>query len=751
MTGFNLTLEDCLRLFFEESPDGIIICDMKGNLVSANNAMLKLFGLAKDEILGKQVFDLFYPEDLKKDPLQFQQVAEGTVINRVRRLKINGNKTVFADITARVSSQGLVVGRLKDITIEKMREERLRTMAEMLDEAPNSITIHNPKGNFLYANKKTFEIHGYEEKEFMNLSLYELDVPASAEKIEERMAEIAKKGFAMFEVAHFHKDRHVIPLEIYVKKVTWLGEPSLLSIARDISDQRAAEQKLKESEEKFREIAENTSDVIWVMDDKLQYTYVSPSILKQRGWTPEEFLQLPMEEIYTPESLQIVRKTFQDGLKLFRKGKIPKDYSVTLVLKHKCKDGSIRISEVHTNPMISSENKILGVHGISRDITQRYLAQQQLEEAKKKAEESSRLKTAFLNNISHEIRTPMNSILGFAEILDDAEYSDEERKRFRQIITSNANQLMRIIDDVLEVSRLDSERISLNISTFNINDLMQNLYDSMAGQIKKRGISFSWEPGNEPEKVMLLADRSKIEQVLTGLLVNAGKFTKKGSIVFGYTLMDETIRFYVRDTGIGIPKEEQQKVFERFYVIRDDHSMDIRGTGLGLSIARGIVDLMGGTLHLASTVDRGSTFYFDIPYETQKEEDVVPSEHKPWKFDDLRILIAEDDTNNFEFVRMILQKKVAKIWHALDGEEALILHREQHPDLILMDLKMPNLDGLEAVKKIRETDSETPIIALTAYAQPEDEQQSLNAGCQAFASKPIKKSELLDVIRIVME
>ena len=364
----------------------------------------------------------------------------------------------------------------------------------------------------------------------------------------------------------------------------------------------------------------------------------------------------------------------------------------------------------------------------------------ELRKAKDKAEESDRLKSAFLANMSHEIRTPLNAIVGFSNLLTMAE-DEEERNEYINIISSNNELLLQLINDILDVAKIEAGTLEFIDSEIDINALLSDIEQSSRLKAPE-GVQISFV--EKMPYCIIMSDKNRLAQVITNFINNAIKFTKEGSIRFGYRHKDDKLLLYVRDTGCGIEPEKKDLVFNRFVKLNSF----AQGTGLGLAICQMIVKKMGGEIGVESQLGKGSTFWFTLPdtvihgidvqsIKTAVNEDAVIDNTNPKK---ATLLIAEDNESNYILIRAVL--KEYDLLHAHDGNEAVRLYREHRPDLILMDLKMPDMDGYEATVEIRKEDSDIPIIAVTAFAFSEDEQRVKQSGFNGYAAKPIKPAEL---------
>ena len=374
--------------------------------------------------------------------------------------------------------------------------------------------------------------------------------------------------------------------------------------------------------------------------------------------------------------------------------------------------------------------------------------------AKNKAEESNQLKTEFINNMSHEIRTPMNGILGFTNMLNSPDLTDAQRKNYIDIVQNSGNQLMRIIDDILEISRLGTQQVKTVEKEICLNDLLLEYFSIFDIKAKENKTPLYLKKRLPDKESIIFTDETKLNKILSNLLENALKFTRTGFIEFGYSQKNNELELYVKDTGIGIQKEKQEIIFERFSQEEKNLEMNVGGLGLGLSIAKGNAELLGGKITLQSEKGVGTTFYITIPY---KPVNLVPKENSldnikeksTAKQDTYTILIVEDEEINYLYLEILLRKfdLNLKTIHAKHGKEAVEICKENDRiNMILMDIKMPIMNGFEATKLIKEFKPNLPIIAQTAYTSEEDREKVFSAGCDDFMSKPINKEILKEII-----
>ncbi len=529
----------------------------------------------------------------------------------------------------------------------------------------------------------------------------------------------------------------------------------IVIIARNISERFKAQQELLESERKYRLLAENSEDVIWTYEIKTRkFSYISPSITKLRGYTVEEAMAgLPENALISPYNDNL-HERIEQRIKAFENG----DQSLlvhTYQVEQPCKDGSIKPVEIVSKFITDENGKVIEILGISRDISQRREIECQLKKALELAEESDRLKSAFLANMSHEIRTPMNGIIGFADLLNNPNLEPAKLARYAEIININGKHLLSIINDIIDISKIEAGQISINETEVDINGLIEDIV-SFFSTVKFRNpnVIIKFNSKLQVNDSLVYTDEVKLRQILTNLISNALKFTEEGSVDLSYRIVQQEGKQYillvVKDTGIGISKANQSVIFERFRQVDFTTGRKYGGTGLGLPISKAYVELMGGKIWVDSDIGKGSRFYFTIPFKRLKnisdnEQLIQDSLLSSIDWSSKTILIAEDEDTNFYFLSEILNRTGAKVIRAFNGNEAIQLCKQnQLIDIVLMDIKMPELNGFEATHEIKNIRPELPVIAQTAFALSDDLQKALEAGCDDYIAKPILKEYLIE-------
>ncbi|HYX09569.1 MAG TPA: PAS domain S-box protein [Bacteroidales bacterium] len=637
---------------------------------------------------------------------------------------------------------------------EKLREseEQYRGIVERIQETIYRISVHS--GRFEYVSPSCYRVFGYTEEELKNpeLTLFDLIHPDFRKFINEKWQLI--------------RDGRIDPLMEYKildkeGKTHWIAQSlkglfdndnrliALEGICRNITAQKRFQEELT----KAYSAIENTQAAITVSDLNGNLIYCNSAAIRLWGFSSHlEMLSLPVNRMWSDQSetsiadirKQVIEKGHYSG------------YDELIARRH---DGSTFPVDFRASLMKDAQGKITGMTASWQDITERKRAEEELIRAKEKAEESDRLKSSFLANMSHEIRTPMNGIIGFASLLKRNNLTAETRNKYVDIINKNGETLMNLIEDIIDLAKIEAGQLTVHKSECDLRSLMQEV-DTLFREtiLSSANVQLRLCLPEDTSADNVQTDSSRLKQIITNLLSNALKFTDEGEIKFGYILREDNfIEFFVKDSGIGMNAEELDLIFERFRQVDDSSTRKYGGAGLGLTITKNLVNLLGGEIKVESEPNKGSVFSFTLPYveaghgslsETKKyEED--PERERFWH--GKTILIAEDEDANYLFLEEVLLPTGLTIVRANDGMHAIEHVHIHKPDLILMDVKMPRLNGLDATRQIKNKLPDIPIIAQTAYAMQEEKDLILDAGCDGYVIKPIDRKKLMWTIAEFLE
>jgi PAS domain S-box-containing protein len=680
-----------------------------------------------------------------------------------------------------------LVGIGHDITKQKQTEQALRESEEkyraVAENSFEGILIIDFEGKVLYANQSLIRTFEYEDQdEIIGKNIFGFISAESIPKAIEDLTKVAQG--AILDVAQYFgmtRNGKKIVFESVGKVIEYQGITADIISVRDISAKKQAEDALQESElflnetQHIARLGTYTLDFAtgkWTSSDILNDIF---GIEADFDKTVETWIN-----IIHPE-WQVLMKEYLIHEVLCNQTKFDKEYKIVRQINQEERwvhgIGRLKLDE---------KNQLVSMVGTIRDITAQKLVEKELQQqneeyaylnqeyiiqnlnliaAKENAEESTRLKSAFLANMSHEIRTPMNGILGFAEILKEPNLTSDQQQEYLEIIEKSGVRMLNIINDIVDISKIESGQMKVTLSETNVNEQLLFIYNFFKAEVDPKGLELTLKNFLPSSEVLIRTDREKLYAILTNLVKNAIKYTREGSIDFGCTLIKtpgnaSLLEFYVKDTGIGIPKDRQEAIFERFIQADVSDKMALQGAGLGLAITKAYVEMLGGRIwveseerNLTAGKAGGSAFYFTLPYYNQ-EKDVEVSGHeisdqdKEIRIKDLKILIAEDDEGSASLISIVVRKfgkEILKVRTGLEAVEACM--KNPDIDLILMDIQMPEMNGYEATQQIRQFNKKLVIIAQTAYALSGDREKAIAAGCTDYISKPIKNNELLKMLQ----
>jgi PAS domain S-box-containing protein len=596
--------------------DGAYWMDAESRFVYVNNSACQACGYTRKELIGKHV-SLLNPQALPEVmSLVWDKLRKDGSFTAESIHKRKDGSTYPVEIVStyiKFGGKEYNCGFARDITERKRLAEEMKLHIEQLrqiiDLVPSYIFAKDIDGKFLLANKALANVFGLSPEEIQGKK--DSDYGATREQV---------AGYRKADLAVINKGTPLnIPEEQVLRADGTLGwfqtvkipykhpgndKPAVLGVATEITERKEAEDELRKSEKRFRKLFESHSAVKLLIDPSTGLIVdANNAAAEYYGWSVGKLRKMKLSEISvdTPDT---IKSRFENA---------SRNKGIFFETSNRLCDGSVRDIEVFSSRIEIDGNFYL--HSIVHDITEKKKILADLIAAKEKAEEGDRLKTAFLHNISHEIRTPMNAIIGFTTLLDTPGLPEETRRQYIDIVYQSSNQLLAIISDIVDFSNIETGRVKLSNGSFNLNSLFTKIFEQYKWDSEQAGIVLKYHLALDDKEARITSDETKIFQVLSNLINNSLKFTGKGSIDFGYTVKDKEVEFFVKDTGIGIKPEYNQKIFDRFYQIENQMNQKTEGTGLGLSICKAYVELLGGKIWYKSKPGKGTAFFFTIPYE----------------------------------------------------------------------------------------------------------------------------------------
>jgi len=753
----------------EQATDGIALTDMEGRYVFVNQAFCRMMGYAEQELLNMTVFDLLAD---KEENLFFTYIKESKKIDGPfrKRLYRKDKSFIYVDLNVtelRVGNEKMALGIHRDVTELVQREKELieaRNKAEESELRYRKAQEVGHIGSWEYDLRRNAFWGSDEGKRIYNLSLNQKDFPVDEvmncvveedrEMVNQALADLIQKNkpydIVFTIVPKNTNERKVIRSKAEVLRDENNNPLKVTGVLHDITLQKHFERELVRAKEKAEEnqsrmytLINTIPDLVWLKDTEGIYLQCNKRF--------EDFFGSKQNEIIGKTDYNFVDKQTADYFRAHDKkamlvgGPTINEEQITFA-----NDGHKEYLETIKMPLYDIDKKIVGILGIGRDITQRKSVEKELIRAKEKAEESDRLKSAFLMNVSHEIRTPMNGILGFIDLLNEPGLDEEERRTFIDTVTKSGERLLNTINDIVEISKIEIGDIQLLMEEVDTSELIRFQYNFFKVQAQSKGVQLKINQLITGQQARIMSDKQKLDGILMNLLRNAIKFTNQGTIELGNYIENDKMYFYISDTGRGIPEDKLDVIFDRFVQAELSNTRGYEGSGIGLSIVKAYIEALKGDIQVKSELGKGSTFLFSIPYSPVNEiaSIVEPVEKKELADGKYTLLVVEDDEVNYYFLEQLLGKKY-KLLHAESGEEAMQLF-DDNPQisLVLMDIRMPGkYDGLETTRKIRENNKAVPIIAQTAYATEQDKAKALEAGCNDYISKPYSPGDLKNLIR----
>ena len=650
------------------------------------------------------------------------------------------------DVSLYSPHKGYVLSMFDDISERKRSEETLKKSEERfrtLFEHHSVIILLDPDtGNIIDANHAAADFYGWSVEQLKQMHIQQI-TNVSSDEVMVNMDKIRASKQNQFLFRHRRADGSIREVEVFSNKIELEGKDILYAIIHDVTERILAEHQLH----KLSVVVEQSPAIVVITDPDGNIEYVNPMFVEVTGYSAEE------ARGQNPRILKsglMSKKVYEELWQTILSGGVWSGE-----LQNKKKNGEFYWDQAVISAIRNKENVITNFVAVKVDITEQKKIFAELTAAKEKAEESDRLKSAFLANISHEIRTPMNGILGFAQLLKEPHLTGEEETEYIDLIQKSGERMLNLINNLINISRIEAGETMLQESETPVNELMRDLYAFFKPEIDKKGLRLNLKTGLPDNDSVIETDSGKLIQILTNLIQNALKFTSSGEIDFGYNRSNSTLEFYVIDTGIGIAADMKEKIFDRFHQVDNTLTRTQEGSGLGLSISQAYVEMLGGTIRIESREGWGSEFYFTLPYRpTFLQQKPIPSpvNQKPIiTAPFITILIAEDDAVSSLLLKKNLTDENINTLFAVNGKEAVeMVQQHQEINIVLMDIRMPVMNGFDTTRVIKELRPDLPVIVQTAFTSKDEKDKSHEAGCDGYITKPINKVELLELITLLL-
>lgn len=733
---------------FENFPSIVWRTDTYGNTIYINKNWSEFTGRPQETSLGFKWLNLLHPDDREKcyemhntsvSKRQHYDIEYRMLHSSGEYKWIQSINRPFYDIDGKFDGY---IGIGLDITDRKIAEEGLKRYKILSENIRDIIQFIDNEGNIIDVNEASLASYGYTYEEFLKLNIRNLRAEGSITS--ELLEKCYKEGIS-YETVHYRRDKSTFPVEISAKGAVIGDKRVIVSIIRDITERKQTEDALRESEEKFRSLFNNAMDAIFFYETNSdfkdeKFIEVNDVACKCLGYTREELQNMSFDDLIAEESKESAKKI----VKVLQKDKFG-----IFELNHRTKDN--RSIPVEVSVHVFNQNGKDVALSIVRDVTQRKATENSLKTAKEEAEVANRTKSEFLANMSHEIRTPINGIVGMVDLTLLTQLNSEQKENL-MVIKSCAKSLLKVINDILDFSKMEAGKLIIEKINFDIKSLVEETIKFHLPHATKKDIKLNFALSKAIPQ-FVVGDPGRLQQILNNLISNAIKFTENGEVwikVDKIKTEDNKVelQFVVEDNGIGIAEDNIGKLFRSFSQLDGSITRRFGGTGLGLAISKQLSEMMGGRLWGESEKGIGSKFYFTLKFdigtrvETQTIEAVKLKKIEiPYK-----LLLVEDDKINKMVITRILKELGYSVDTASNGLEAVEICKKNSYDVILMDIQMPIMDGIEATRRIREKDKQTPIIAITAYALKGDRERFLAQGMNEYVSKPIETDELFSVI-----
>jgi len=751
------------RMYQDHSSIMLVIDPETTNIIDANRAATDFYGWSTEELKQMNIGQINTLAQTKTrenfDALKKTKHNQYLFSHRrkdgsIRNVEVYSNAIVYDDKEMFFSIINDITPRIRAEELIRKSEELFKTLFHK--HSAIQALVDPVTGKILDINQAGSDWYGWSIEELRQKHVGEINL-LTPEAVRSSLSSVINEQCNRFSGYHKRADGSIRDVEISRNKIEIDGQAVIHVIIHDITDRKQAEEALRESNERFEAIIDAIQVGTWEWNVVTNECIVNDRWFEIKGYSRQELSPVnlqTLQDLAHPDDYQHIVEILEQHFN----GEL-EDFICEYRVKHK--NGQwiwlLDRGKVVTRTL---DGKPIRMLGTNTDITVSKVAEIELQNilielsvAKEKAEENDRLKTAFLANISHEIRTPMNGILGFAELLKEPHLSGEELAEYIDLIQQSGKRMMNLISDILDISRLDAKETTVKITETPLNKLLLDLQTQFRLEAQKKGLRLTCCNGLADSESLIQTDAQKLSQILANLIQNAIKFTSTGGIDFGYTKKENMLEFYCVDSGIGIPANKHKKIFDRFHQLNNSLTRNHEGSGLGLSISKSFVELLGGTINVQSIEGAGTTFTVTLPHNPVTSDQLPTAllhAHCP-QTTACCILIVEDDEVSTILLNKILQSETLTLLYAVNGWEAVELVRH-HPEinLVLMDIKMPGMNGYEATKEIKKFRPDLPVIAQTAFASKEEQQKGEVAGCDAFITKPINKTDLLNLIQSLL-
>ena len=781
-----------LKKIFDAAPDAILIMDVNGTFIQINKIVENILGYNKQDIVGKNFFEMTLLTDVDQNKVKegVQKSLKGEKFGPVEiSYKSRSGEYMYSELSTypiKFDDRSLILMVVRDVTLQKKTariiQENEQRLSLHINQTPLGVIEWDLNFKVKRWNPAAERIFGYTKKEVLGENVRCILTPETYKKVKILWDDIlssdpgkryineniTKSGETIlcewFNTRLVNKHNKVVAVASWVQDITErVRAERIKKVLYDISNAVNTTDNLHKLigfiQTELSNIIDTTNFYIalynetndtftlpFFVDEKDQFTEIPAGktltkyvVKKQKPILADTRLMSELELQGEIESVGADSKIWL-GVPLKTEGKV----TGVLVVQSYTDENAFNSSDVQMLEFVSDQISI----SINRKKTE-----DELVAALKKAEESDKLKTAFLQNMSHEIRTPMSGILGFTTLLKESGKISDRQLEYLRIIEKSGERMLNTINDLMDISKVEAGQMDVETREINVNELIDYIQTFFYPEAKQKGLDISNEKGLENSDSIIISDKEKLYAILTNLVKNAIKYTEKGSVNFGYVAKGNYLEFFVKDSGIGIPKQELDTIFDRFVQVHHNLSSKYEGSGLGLSITKAYVEMLGGNIRVESQSGKGSQFYFEIPIkkgeniaikaEPKPEEKIQKTEEKQ----QLKILIAEDDETIRKYLSIVVRKISTEVLFAKNGIKTVEISKNNPDiDLILMDIKMPGMDGYEATRKIREFNKNVVIVAQTAFAFESEHEKAEAAGCNDYISKPINRNSLINII-----